>query len=157
MQRQEQRFFHALVSRPNPPAQKLDDLHRKMRLALEISQELIPGQHEQLGFLRGDRIGRARPAVEQRDLAEQVAGAEHVDDQTLAALGAAFDADLPAANAVERVADVALDEQHLAGRELPPLTERRDDFDRIRPQPGEQRVHRKQGGEIERLSGCSLA
>src|SRR5712672_517952 len=117
-QRLQHRFLHPLALPANPLTQQLDDFDRDARLALEMAEKILAPQHEQFSRLAGGGVRGAALAVEHRDLAEQVARAHEIQGQAAAVGGAGFDPDLAAANPKQRVAAVALLEQHLAQPKL---------------------------------------
>ena len=151
-ERQQHRLFHAIADPAHPLAQQRDELHRDAGLALQEAEEIFAPQDEQLGrFLRGG-AGGARLAVERGDLAEQVAGAEKVERQLAAGRGAGLDSNLAATDSVERVAAVALLEQHLACGEVLGMAECRNLIESFRAEIGEQRVEPQNDGEFRLLA-----
>ena len=150
--RQKHHLLGALVGRAQPRAQQLDDADGEPPVALERSEKIGARKHEQFRILLRDGVGRARTAVEHGDLAEQIARPKNFDGQALASGGPGLDADLTATHAVQRIAGVALDEQRLARRQPARLAQARQRPDRLGAQPGKQRVHPENGGEIQRLA-----
>ena len=96
-----------------------------LRLALEEAEKILPPQHEQFGRLAGGGVRGAALAVEHGDLAEQIAGPHEIQRQPAAVGGAGLDPDLAAADAEQRVAGIALLEQHLADAEMLGVAEAR--------------------------------
>lgn len=88
------------------------------RLALEMRKEILPPQHEQFGRLARGRIRGAALAVEDGDLAEEIAGTHEIQGQAAAVGSPGLDPDLPAADPEQGVAGIALLEQHLADAEI---------------------------------------
>ncbi len=117
-------------------------------LALEEAEEIVAPDDEKLGLFLGHRIGGARLAVERRDLAEQIPGSEKIERQLPAAGGARLDANLASADAVERVAAVALLEQNLARGEMLGMAQRRDLIECFGAQIGEQRIQPEDDGKF---------
>ena len=76
--------FHQVGGAAQPRAQEGDDAHRRLVALPEERQEVGAAEEQQLGGLARHRRRGAALAVEQRDLAEELARAEHVQDQLLA-------------------------------------------------------------------------
>src|SRR5216683_5937890 len=125
-QRLQHRFFHPLALPADALAQQHDDLDRDLRFAFEMAQEILSSQHEQFRRLARGRIRGAALAVEDRDLAEQVARPHEIQRQPAAVGSPGLDADLTAADAVQRVAGIALLKQNLAHGEVQGVTQIRD-------------------------------
>ena len=80
-------------------------------------------------------------AVEHGDLAEQIAGAHEIQRQAAAVGGAGLDPDLAASDAIQRVAGIALLEQHFAEAELLGVAKAGDALQFVSAQIREHRVH----------------
>ncbi len=118
------------------------------RILVHEAIERVAVQDQGLGRLEGDRGRGVRLAIEQRELAEEVSGAEGGDDGPLLALGVRQD-DLHRAGLdhVERVPGVTLMEDRLVAS-IAPAAQRVD----AAPQ---RRVvdAREEGAPTQRLSG----
>jgi hypothetical protein len=145
---QQRRFFHALAHPADALAQKFDDADRHPRVLFEKAQKIAAAQNEKLAGFGGDRIGGARLAVEKRDLAEQIAGPEHVQGQRIARSRAGFDADLAAPDPVKRIAFVAFDEKRFAFGQGTFLAETGELLDCRGIEPGKERVDPQQSCEV---------
>ena len=86
------------------------------------------------------RVRRPGPAVEERDLAEYLAGLDGVEHHFLAARRAGADPDTPGHHAVKRVPGVSLGKQDLAGGQLPGHRHIGDLFDDLVRQVAEQGI-----------------
>src|SRR6266404_6504192 len=117
-QRLQHRFFHPLALPADALAQQHHDLDRDLRLALEEGEEILAPQHEQFRRFAGGGVRGTALAVENGDLAEQIAGTHEIQGQTAAVGGAGLDPDLAAADPVKRVTGVTLLEQRLAEAQL---------------------------------------
>ena len=105
------------------------------------SEKIFAPQHEQFaGFARG-RIRSAALAVQHRDFTEQVARPHEVQGQPAAVGGAGLDTDLAPAHAEQRVARIALLEQHLAVPQMLGVAEIRQPLELVCAEIGEHRVH----------------
>ena len=111
------------------------------RFVFEEVQKILPPQHEKFGgFVRG-RIRRAALAVEQGDLAEQIARFHEIQRQPAAVGHAGFDVDLPAAHPEQRIARITLLEQHLAGREMVGVAKVGQPLQLVGAEVREHRIH----------------
>src|SRR5882757_800654 len=117
-QRLQHGFLHPLAHPADALAEQLDQLDRDAGLAFEMAEKILAAQHEQFGWFAGGGIGGAALAVEHRDLAKEIAGAEEIQGQAAAVRRPGLDPDLAAADAVQGVAGIALLEQHLADAKL---------------------------------------
>ena len=98
----------ALVGLPQAPHQRRDELHRDLRMAGEQRPHVGAGQRQQLAVVERLDAGRAHLAVEHRQLAEDVAGAE-VGERDRPPVGVlAGDPEAAAADDVAGVGVVAL-------------------------------------------------
>src|SRR5579871_2645935 len=135
------RFLHPLALPADALAEQLNDLDRDLRLALEMAEKILPPQHYQLGSLTGSRIRGTALAIEDGNLAEQIARPHEIQGQAAAIGGPGLDADLPAANPEQRIAGIALLEQHLARGHVLGVTKVRNPLELVGTQVCEHRVH----------------
>ena len=105
------------------------------------AEEILAPQHEQFRRLAGGGVRGAALAVEHGDLAEQIAGAHEIQRQAAAVGGAGLDPDLAAAHPIQRIAGIALLEQHFADAELLGVAKAGDALQFVGAQIREHRVH----------------
>ncbi len=105
------------VSRRSSPARAARRASRRGRLGVDQEAEPIARQDQRLGRLERDRGGRAGRAVEEGQLAEEVAGPHRRQDRLVALLGGQHDLHGAGGDDEQRVARVALVEQDLAASE----------------------------------------
>ena len=134
---------------------KLDDLDRDLRLALEMAEKILAPQHEQFGRLAGGGVRGAALAVEHGDLAEQVAGAHEIQRQAAAVGGAGLDPDLAAADPEQGVAGIALLEQHFADAELLGVAKAGDPLQFVGAQIREHRIHLQNDRKFGLFTHCN--
>src|SRR6185369_12102587 len=107
---EERRVFHLLRGPAHTLAQQLDQMDSELRLALHEREKVLAPDDHQLRR-RQRRCGRrARLAVEQRDLAERIAGLHDVEEHLLAAGAARADAHPPRDDTIQCIARVATHE-----------------------------------------------
>ena len=99
-----------------PPAGRRQQLHRRGRARAQELLQIAAIDDDRLQILGDVRRRRARAAVEQRDLAEEVALAGGLEHDALAGVVLEEDLDLAGAHDVERIARIAVVEQRRAGR-----------------------------------------
>jgi hypothetical protein len=112
------------------PGERPDQRAAEPGLRVEQPLEVRSAEDQRLGRLQRDHGRRVRLAVEQRELAEEVSGAQRGEDRGLGRVGRGQD-DLHRAGGddVQRVPGIALVEHRL----VPPVA--------ARPQAGETGVH----------------
>ena len=98
----------------DPLAENLEELDRHLGAGFEHPQEAVAVEEEEPGVLGGHGIGGAGAAVEDGQLAEELAGAEQGEDQLAAVGGGQAEADLPALDDAEALARGAAEEDGLA-------------------------------------------
>jgi len=106
-----------------------------------MAQKILPPQHEQFCGLARGRVRRAALAVEHGDLAKEVARPHEIERQPVAVGGAGLDPDLPAPHPEQRVAGIALLEQHLAARQMLGVAEIGDPLQLLGAEIRKHRVH----------------
>ncbi len=135
---EKKRVLDLLAGAAQAAAQHRHDAQRHVGIGAQHGEKVAALEHEQVAIGLRHRVGGARPAVEQGDLAEHLAGADDVE-HGLAALGRG-DADFHAAlqHGHHRRALRALAENRLAApRALQPRP-RHQRRDRVRRQALEQ-------------------
>jgi hypothetical protein len=105
-----------LVGLAQPARQLLEEGPRDARHLLDLAAEVLASQHVERGRLHGQHVGRARPPVEEGELAEVRSSAEGAEDDLAPVLAEDGDLHLPGAHHVQRVARVALADDQRAAR-----------------------------------------
>ena len=78
--------------------------------------EILAAQHEQVRIFHRDHVRRARPVVDERQLAEVLADAEHAEDDLAPVFTDEHDLDASLAHDEQRVAGIVLEENDAALR-----------------------------------------
>ncbi len=128
-----------MVSRRSSPASEARSASRTAGSVAISSRNVLARQDDRLGRDERGRARRARRAVEQRDLAEDVAGPERRQDRLVAGLGRQRDLDLARHDDEQRVARIAGVEDDLAAPEAARPRPGRDPLEGGRVEPGEER------------------
>ena len=89
---------------------------RDGRRRLDAPAEILAAQHEQMRILHRDDVRRARPVVDERELAEMLADAEHAEDHLASVLADEHDFDAALADDEQRVAGIVLEQDDAAAR-----------------------------------------
>jgi hypothetical protein len=124
--RQEGRILDHLAEPAQPPARQLQQVQGQVVLNAQQLHEFAAPEHDQLDGIDRRRIGGPGQPVDQRDLAENIAGAHDVEKSIATVGGIGMDAQPPRQNAVQRIARIALTEQDLPGVEVAPHPELQD-------------------------------
>ena len=89
---------------------------RDGRRRLDAPPEILAAQHEQVRVLHRDDVRRPRPVVDQRQLAEVLADAEHAEDHFAPVFADEHDLDASLPDDEEGVARVVLEQDDAAAR-----------------------------------------
>ncbi len=119
-------------------AEQRDHADGDLRPLLDEGQKIAAGEEEKLRTFAGDRRSGAAFAVEERDLAEKIARAEHVEDELLAAFRLHLDDDAAAEHAVEAVARLVLAEHGLSRPVVSDVRVRQQCTNLVGPEHGQQ-------------------
>ena len=84
---QERQVGHLFVRPSNDPGQRDHQPLGRFHICAEKAQEVLPPEHQGFDRLHGDHARRARPAVQQRQLAEAVAGTKDRQHRFVARFG----------------------------------------------------------------------
>src|SRR6478752_747043 len=154
-QRLQHRFLHPLALPADALAQQHHDLDGDLGLAFQEGQEILAPQHEQFRRLAGGGVRGAALAVEDGDLAEQIAGAHEIQRQAAAVGSAGFDPDLAAPDAIKSIAGIALLEQHFAETELLGVAKAGDALQFVRTQIRKHRIHFQDDRKFGLFAHCT--
>ena len=93
----------------------------------------------------------ALAAIEQRDLAEDIAGIDNIEDNLLAVGVAGRDADAPVEDAVKGIALVAFEKQNLIAGQFNRRAQGGDALDDVRVQVSKQKITRQKVANFQNL------
>jgi hypothetical protein len=150
-QRQQGRLFEAVGHPAQALAKEFDDANGNLRVFVEEYQEIRALQKKKLACFCGHGIGRASLSVEKCNFAKEVAGTEHVENETLTGICRCFYADLAKQDAIEPIPSIAFDEQLLSSRELAYPAKRSKPLNRRVLEPFEKGIEPQQLGKVDRV------
>src|SRR5262249_15217326 len=116
---EEKHFLHVLTRKPQAGTEELDEPHGDLRLAVHEGEEIPTIDHHQLAARERYGVGRARLTIEQRDLSEYLALAQHVENSLAAVDGRNGNFDRAFPDGEQGGAWIALDKNGVAGGHLP--------------------------------------
>src|SRR5215467_11476556 len=114
---EKQNVLEMLSSGPESRTEKLNDLDRDLRFAMQQLEKIASAEGHELAIRYGDRIRCSRLPVQQSHFAEQLPIAQNVEHGLPTVVSRYGDFDTAAADRVEAVAGIALLEDDLPALE----------------------------------------
>src|SRR5215471_14926605 len=142
--------LHLLAGPTQPRAQNLDELEHHVGVTAEKRNEVAPPDDDELAVGHGGGVGGARTAVEQGDLAENLALVKEIKHDVFALGGRDADLDGPGEHPHEPGAGVAFREDGGSAHHLPRLHVRAEVLDHRRGKIAKQRMVAQQGQLVPR-------
>jgi hypothetical protein len=106
-QAKENNVFDLLTGSPQARAEHLDKSYSELGIILNQGDKIPSLDDHELAIVDGDSICGSLPAIEKRNLPEQVAGYDQIKDCILALLGRGADSHGARPNGIEPRADIA--------------------------------------------------